>query len=67
MPPSKVSAALAGSRMGVLSIVFFTVAAGAPATIVGGVAVSGFAVAATAGVPLGYAGRWSWARSRSAT
>ena len=41
--------------MGVLSIVFFTVAAGAPATIVGGVAVSGFAVAATAGVPLGYA------------
>ncbi|TWF95739.1 hypothetical protein FHU35_12738 [Saccharopolyspora dendranthemae] len=53
--------------MGVLSIVFFTVAAGAPATIVGGVAVSGFAVAATAGVPLGYAGRWSWARSRSAT
>ncbi|MDI2028108.1 APC family permease [Saccharopolyspora sp. TS4A08] len=54
MPPSKVSATLAGSRMGVLSIVFFTVAAGAPATIVGGVAANGFAVAATPGLPLGY-------------
>lgn len=54
MPSSNVSAALAGSRLGVLSIVFFTVAAGAPATIVGGVSVSGFAVAGTPGVPLGY-------------
>ncbi|SFS78472.1 APC family permease [Saccharopolyspora flava] len=54
MPPSKVAATLSGTRMGVLSIVFFTVAAGAPATIVGGLATSGFAVAATPGLPLGY-------------
>jgi amino acid transporter len=54
LPPSNVSAALAGSKLGVLSIVFFTVAAGAPATIVGGVSASGFAVAGTPGVPLGY-------------
>ncbi|WP_235878166.1 hypothetical protein [Saccharopolyspora karakumensis] len=37
-----------------LSIVFFTVAACAPATIVGGVSVTGFAAAGTPGVPLGH-------------
>lgn len=54
MPPSKVSAALARARLGVTSIVFFTVAAAAPETVVGGGAVSGFAVSGVTGIPLGY-------------
>ncbi|MDA3627274.1 APC family permease [Saccharopolyspora sp. WRP15-2] len=54
MPPSKVSAALARARLGVTSIVFFTVAAAAPETVVGGGAVSGFAVSGVSGIPLGY-------------
>ncbi|GAA0536174.1 amino acid permease [Saccharopolyspora subtropica] len=54
MSPSKVSAALARHRLGVLSIVFFTVAAAAPETVVGGGAVSGFAVSGVTGIPLGY-------------
>ncbi|MCI2418276.1 APC family permease [Saccharopolyspora sp. K220] len=54
MPPSKVSAALARARLGVTTIVFFTVAAAAPETVVGGGAVSGFAVSGVTGIPLGY-------------
>ncbi|MBB5157937.1 APC family permease [Saccharopolyspora phatthalungensis] len=54
MPPSKVTAALARARLGVTSIVFFTVAAAAPETVVGGGAVSGFAVSGVTGIPLGY-------------
>lgn len=54
MAPSRMSAALARSRLGVTSIVFFTVAAAAPETVVGGRAVSGFAVSGVTGIPLGY-------------
>jgi amino acid transporter len=45
---------LARARLGVTSIVFFTVAAAAPETVVGGGAVSGFAVSGVTGIPLGY-------------
>ncbi|GAA2794489.1 APC family permease [Saccharopolyspora taberi] len=54
MPPSKVSTSLARARLGVTSIVFFTVAAAAPETVVGGGAVSGFAVSGVTGIPVGY-------------
>ncbi|QUH03034.1 APC family permease [Saccharopolyspora erythraea] len=54
MPPSKVSTSLASARLGVTSIVFFTVAAAAPETVVGGGAVSGFAVSGISGIPIGY-------------
>lgn len=46
--------ALAGSRLGAPAIVFFTVAAAAPETVVGGGAVSGFAVSGVNGIPVGY-------------
>ena len=45
---------LAGSRLGVPAIVFFTVAAAAPETVVAGGAVSGFAVSGVNGIPVGY-------------
>ncbi|MBQ6642178.1 MAG: APC family permease, partial [Saccharopolyspora sp.] len=45
---------LAGSRLGVPAIVFFTVAAAAPETVDAGVAVSGFAVSGVNGIPVGY-------------
>lgn len=46
--------ALAGARLGAPAIVFFTVAAAAPETVVGGGAVSGFAVSGVSGIPVGY-------------
>ena len=54
LPPSKVSTSLARARLGVTSIVFFTVAAAAPETVVGGGAVSGFAISGVSGIPVGY-------------
>ncbi|GAB2672330.1 APC family permease [Saccharopolyspora gloriosae] len=49
-----VSNSLAASRLGTWSIIFFTVAAAAPETVVGGGAVSGFAVSGVNGIPVGY-------------
>ncbi|WP_243795348.1 APC family permease [Saccharopolyspora gloriosae] len=52
--PGPVSNSLAASRLGMWSIIFFTVAAAAPETVVGGGAVSGFAVSGVNGIPVGY-------------
>ncbi|MFR9732177.1 APC family permease [Saccharopolyspora sp. MS10] len=52
--PGPVANSLAASRLGTCSIVFFTIAAAAPETVVGGGAVSGFAVSGVNGIPVGY-------------
>ncbi|MCA1187187.1 MULTISPECIES: APC family permease [unclassified Saccharopolyspora] len=52
--PGPVANSLAASRLGMWSIIFFTVAAAAPETVVGGGAVSGFAVSGVNGIPVGY-------------
>lgn len=56
MPPtgSKISQTLARNRVGTVAIVFMTVSAAAPLTVIGGGAVSGFAVSGTTGIPVGY-------------
>ncbi|HEV7899456.1 MAG TPA: APC family permease [Planosporangium sp.] len=51
---SNVSIALAQSRLGISSVVFFVLAAAAPLTVVAGGATTGFAVTGVTGIPVSY-------------
>lgn len=52
--PSNVSSALARSRLGVPSVIFFVLSAAAPLTVVAGVVTTGYAVTGVPGIPLAF-------------
>lgn len=52
--PSRVSTVLASSRMGMWPVVFITLSAAAPVTVINGGATAGFAITGITGIPLAY-------------
>jgi amino acid transporter len=52
--PVAVSAALAGDRLGIPSVVFFVISAAAPLTVVAGVVTTAYAATGVTGVPLAF-------------